>query len=60
MEALGVDRNTKGRALKQFQESGLISVRQDPGKLPVVTLLYDDRVTTLEVPFIFSNNQIAT
>jgi hypothetical protein len=33
MEALGVDRNGKSRALKQLQKSGLVSVQQDPGKI---------------------------
>ena len=42
MEALGVDRNAKSRALKQLQKIGLVSIRQDQGKIPVVTLIYDD------------------
>ena len=42
MEALGVDRNAKSRALKQLQKVGLISVQQDRGKIPVVTLIHDD------------------
>jgi DNA-binding MarR family transcriptional regulator len=33
MEALGVDRNAKSRALKQLQKRGLVSVQQDPGKI---------------------------
>jgi hypothetical protein len=37
--ALGVDRNAKSRALKHLQERGLITVKQEPGKLPVVTLI---------------------
>ena len=31
MEALGVDRNAKSRALRQLQENGLISIKQDRG-----------------------------
>jgi DNA-binding GntR family transcriptional regulator len=42
MEALGVDRNAKSRALKQLQENGLISIQQGHGKIPIVTIIHTD------------------
>jgi hypothetical protein len=42
MKALGVDRNAKSRALKQLQKSGLVSVQQDPGKIPRITIIHSD------------------
>ena len=39
VEALGIAPAAKSRALKQLQESNLISVEQVSGKLPLVTLI---------------------
>jgi hypothetical protein len=39
LKRAGVSRYTKYRAVKELQVSGLITVRQAPGKAPIVTIL---------------------
>jgi len=39
LAAFGISRNTKSRALRQFEAAGLIKVQRRPRKSPLVTLL---------------------
>jgi len=39
LQKLGVDRDAKARCLKALQEAGLITVDQQPGRNPRVTIL---------------------
>ncbi len=40
LAAIGVSRNGKYEALKHLSGAGLVSVDQQPGKVPVVTLIH--------------------
>jgi hypothetical protein len=41
LDAMGVDRNAKSRALKHLEQAGLVRVSQAPGQAPVVTIIKD-------------------
>jgi hypothetical protein len=42
LQALGVGRNSKQRAVRELEKAGLIQVQREDGKSPTVTLLYLD------------------
>jgi DNA-binding MarR family transcriptional regulator len=43
LKPLGIDRAAKSRALQALENAGLITVKRDPGRFPIVTLQAPDR-----------------